>query len=208
MNLFRDVVFDLGGVLVDWNPRHLFISRRGENRAAVDEFLRTVCTPQWHASLDGGEHFAPAARALAEKFPAHVEWITAYVTEWESMFAGPIASAVQQLERCVDRGLRLHALTNYPPEKIAFLYSRFPFMREFYMVVVSGLLGRMKPDARVFEYLVERVGTRECLFVDDRIENVRAARDSGLHALHFDPVEGSERLAALIDSNGLVSDMR
>lgn len=206
MRSFSDVVFDLGGVLVDWDPRHLFVSHMGEDSAAVEEFLSRVCTPQWHARLDGGERFEAAATELARAFPGHAEWIDSYASRWEYMFAGPIADGVELLERCVERGLGLHALTNYPAEKIAFLYTRFPFMRSFDTVVVSGLLGRSKPEPAIYDYMLDRIGGRDCLFVDDRIENVRAARTRGFQALHFDRLRGPERLAVAIDTGRVPED--
>ena len=192
-------MFDLGGVLVDWNPRHLFVSHMGLDRADVETFLGSVCTTEWHQDLDAGRRFAEAIDPLLSAHPGHARWIQAYVADWRHMFAGQFTATVNELMAFVHAGYRVHALTNYPAEQIRFLYERFDFMREFETVVVSGLLGVTKPDQRIFEYLLGVIGATTCLFVDDRAENVAAAREAGIEGLQFDHVTGPARLAALRD---------
>lgn len=189
-----DVVFDLGGVLIDWDPRYLFRDRLAGDPREVDAFLAEVCTPAWHARLDGGASFAAETRALAERFPRHAHWISAYGPEWDKMFAGDFSETVACLEGLAGLGYRLHALSNYPAEHVAFLYRRFSFMRHFDVVVLSGLVGATKPDERLYRYLLERIGRRPCVFVDDRVENVEAARRCGIHAIEFDRRDGIRRL--------------
>ena len=192
----RDVVFDLGGVLIDWDPRYLFRDHLGGNPAEVDAFLADVCTPIWHARLDGGASFAAETRALAARFPQHARWIEAYGSNWHRMFAGSFAESVTCLERLAGRGYRLHALSNYPAEHIRFLYRRFPFMRRFETVVLSGLLRCSKPDPAIYAYVLARIGGRPCLFVDDRAENVSAAIGAGMQAMLFEQASGVEQLWA------------
>ena len=196
----RDIVFDLGGVLIDWDPRYLFRDRLGGEPDAVETFLDTVCTPQWHARLDGGTRFGEHTRELADRFPEHRLWIEHYSTDWERMFAGAFPDTVACLERLVDNGYRLHALSNYPAERIRFLYRAFPFMRRFHTVVLSGLVRAQKPDEALYRYLLERIGRRPCLFVDDREENVAAARRCGMHAMLFGREDGVARLAEILEA--------
>lgn len=197
MSRVRDVVFDLGGVLVDWDPRHLFLGHLGANRPAVESFLSDICSREWHQGLDAGGGFELATEQLAAHDPEHAHWIRAYSDQWDRMFAGPIAASMAALEELARRDYRLHALSNYPAEKIAFLYATFPFMRRFHTVVVSGLLGITKPDAAIYRYLLDRIGAETCVFIDDRIENVLAAEASGLRAIHFEPPIDAD---VLIDS--------
>lgn len=194
----RDVVFDLGGVLVDWNPRYLFRDHLGGDPAEVDAFLERVCTPEWHARLDGGASFVAETRALAERFPQHAHWISCYGTKWERMFAGAFDETVACVELLAGRGYRLHALSNYPAEHVRFLYRRFPFMRRFETVVLSGLLGRTKPDEAIYRYVLDRIGGRPCVFVDDRPENVAAAARVGMHAIEFERPGGVGRLLSFL----------
>jgi len=196
----RDVVFDLGGVLVDWDPRYLFRDHLGGDPAEVDAFLAGVCTPAWHARLDGGASFDAETRALAERHPQHARWISCYGAMWEHMFAGELADAVACLELLAERGYRLHALSNYPAEHVRFLYVRFPFMRRFETVVLSGLLGLTKPDERIYRYVLELIGWRPCVFVDDRPENVAAAVRAGMQAIEFDRRDGVARLLAMLEA--------
>ena len=192
----RDVVFDLGGVLVDWDPRYLFRDHLAGDPGEVDAFLAQVCTPEWHARLDGGGSFDRETRALAERFPGHAHWILRYGREWERMFAGVFDESVACLESLAERGYRLHALSNYPAEHVRFLYRRFPFMRRFETVVLSGLVGLSKPDERIYRYVLERIGRRPCVFVDDRPENVAAALSAGMRAIEFDRRDGIAKLLA------------
>jgi 2-haloacid dehalogenase len=194
----RDVVFDLGGVLIDWDPRYLFRDHLAGDPGEVEAFLSEVCTPEWHARLDGGASFAAETRALAERYPQHAHWISRYGADWERMFAGTFAETATCLETLAARGYRLHALSNYPGEHVRFLYRRFPFMRHFETVVLSGLVGSMKPDERIYRYVLERLGGRPCAFVDDRAENVAAACRAGMHAIEFDRRDGVGRLLALL----------
>jgi HAD superfamily hydrolase (TIGR01549 family) len=101
------------------------------------------------------------------------------------MFAGAIEDSVAQVARLRAGGFRLHALSNYPAEQVRFLYRRFPFMSSFHTVVLSGLVGATKPDERIYAYMLSRIGHRKCVFVDDREENVEAARRCGMRAIRF-----------------------
>ena len=194
MKEIRDVVFDLGGVLVDWNPRHLFVRHLGLDPDEVEAFLASVCTTEWHLGLDAGRPFHEAIDSLVRRHPSEAHLIEVYLEKWQHMFAGQFDETVAELRGYVDAGFRVHALTNYPGEQIRFLYERFDFMRLFDTVVVSGLLGFAKPDRRIYEYLLAVIGAPTCLFVDDRPENVEAAAAAGIAGIHFDRQTGAARL--------------
>ncbi len=204
----RDVVFDLGGVLIDWDPRYLFRDHLRGDPAAVEAFLDEVCTPAWHRRLDGGASFDEETRRLARRYPQHAAWIARYGRDWHMMFAGAFDDAVECLETLAARGYRLHALSNYPAEHVAFLYRRFPFMSRFHTVVLSGLVGATKPDERLYRYLEERIGGRPCVFVDDRAENVEAARRCGIAAFQFHREDGVRRLFEVLEGRIDVDDLR
>lgn len=196
----RDVVFDLGGVLIDWDPRYLFRDHLGGESEKVEAFLAEVCTEQWHCQLDSGASFLTLTRELAERFPKHEEWIGRYARDWERMFAGHFPESVAFLDGLIARGHRLHALSNYPAQHIRFLYRTFPFMAKFHTVVLSGLVCAVKPDESLYRYLLERIGRHDCVFIDDREENVIAARRCGMHAVRFVRGNGFEDLADLVES--------
>jgi len=196
----RDVVFDLGMVLVDWNPRYLFVRHLGMTEAEAEHFLAEICSPAWHLELDRGRPFAHGVELLLEAFPEHRKRIESYAQGWPRMFAGPIDSTVAQLHALRDRGVRVHALSNYPPQQIRFLYERFEFMPVFHSVLISGLLQIVKPDQEVFRRLLATIGAPTCVFIDDRIENITAAQAAGIEAIHFTREEGPARIARLIES--------
>lgn len=194
----RDIVFDLGGVLIDWDPRYLFRDHLGGEPDAVEAFLADVCTPQWHRRLDGGASFAELTAELAREHSRHGDWIARYASDWERMFAGALEESVEQVARLRNSGYRLHALSNYPAQRIRFLYRVYPFMADFDTVVLSGLVGATKPDERIYAYMLDRVGGRPCLFVDDRQENVDAARRAGMRAVRFVRGDGFDEMMEIL----------
>jgi 2-haloacid dehalogenase len=180
------VVFDLGGVLIDWNPRHLYRTLIPDERA-MEEFLATVCTGPWNECQDAGRTIAEAEAELLARHPQHEELIRAYYAQFDRMLAGPIHGTVAILEALHEQGVPLYALTNWSRETFHHARRRFAFLQRFRGIVVSGELGMMKPDARIFWHLTETHGLRpaDCLFIDDSPKNVAGARAAGLQAIHF-----------------------
>ncbi len=198
-----DVIFDLGHVLVDWDPRYLYRVRFGGDDAAMEHFLSQVCSPDWHRRVDAGLPWAQAIAELLLKYPAHAAHIRAYRSGWAQMFAGEVPGTPALLRRLQARGYRLHALSNYPVEPVEFLYQRYPWMEAFEHVVISGRLGVSKPDRRIYEHLLEVIerAPHSCLFIDDRLENVVGARALGIDAIRF---EDAGRLAHALAARGIL----
>jgi 2-haloacid dehalogenase len=188
------VVFDLGGVLIDWDPRLLYRKLLADE-AAVEEFLATVCTPEWNAEQDRGRPFAEGVAELVERHPAHAAAITAYHERWTEMLGGEIPGTVAVLAELRAAGVPLYALSNWSAETFRLTRGRFPFLEWFDGLVVSGEEGVTKPDRRSFELLIERFGLvpAATLFVDDSAANVTAARDLGLDAVRFRDAAGLRR---------------
>jgi 2-haloacid dehalogenase len=191
----RDLVFDLGGVLVDWDPAYLYRDYLGMAADDVDDFLAEVCTASWHEQLDRGLSFAAGTRALAAQYPPMAARIQQWDSHWGRMFKGPLGDVDGLLAGLQAGGYRLHALSNYPSEKLDFLYANFSFMRCFHSVTISGLLGVAKPDVAIFAHVSALLGGRPGAFFDDRIENVDAASAAGFCAYHC-PVDSE--LAAIV----------
>jgi 2-haloacid dehalogenase len=200
MQEVTDIVFDLGGVLVDWNPRHLFIGRMSEAPEEVESCLAEVCTRDWHETIDKGVSFESAVGRLIQVVPSREAWIRAYVERWEEMFAGEFTPVVELLAELDDRGYRLHALSNYPRQQIAFLYRTYPFMRRFHSVVISGLIGMIKPQHGIYRYLIDRIGRDAFVFLDDSPANVEAAVGLGIHAYLLRGTDDVGRLDMLRDA--------
>ncbi len=182
----KAVVFDLGGVLIDWDPRYLYRKLLADE-AAVEEFLATVCTPEWNAEQDRGRPFAEGIAELVERYPAQAAAIAAYAERWPEMLGGDIPGTVELLAELRAAGMPMYALTNWSAETFVVARERFPFLDWFDGVLVSGEERMIKPDPRFFRLLVDRFGLRPetTFFVDDSEANVEAARRLGLDAVRF-----------------------
>jgi 2-haloacid dehalogenase len=181
------VVFDLGGVLIDWNPRHLYRKLFAGDEAAMEDFLATVCTPEWNRCQDAGRSFVDGARLLKVQYPEKAELIDAYGARFDEMLAGPIAGSVDILAELRDRGTPLYGLTNWSAETFAPARERFAFLSWFRGILVSGEVKIIKPDPRMFELLIERfaIDPYHTVYIDDAEVNTAAARPFGIHAIHF-----------------------
>ena len=182
----KAVVFDLGGVLIDWDPRYLYRKLLADE-AAVEEFLATVCTPEWNAEQDRGRPFAEGVAELVERHPEHAAAIAAYHERWPEMVAGDIPGTVEVLAELQAAGVPLYALTNWSAETFAITRGRFEFLEWFDGLLVSGEERVTKPDPAIFQLLLDRFGLdpTATVFVDDSEANVAAARRLGFDAIGF-----------------------
>lgn len=180
------VVFDLGGVLIDWNPRHLY-RKLFADEAVMELFLSTVCTQAWNERQDAGRTFAEAAALLRAEHPHHAELIDAYGARFDEMMKGPIEGSVRILETLHRKGVPLFALSNWSRETFPLAERRFTFLQLFRGRVISGEIGMIKPDPRIFEHLLERfaIPAGDAVYIDDNPRNAAAATALGLHGIHF-----------------------
>ena len=181
------VVFDLGGVLIDWDPRHLYRKLFAGDEAAMEHFLATVCTREWHRHHDAGRSFAEGARILRAQHPDKAELIDAFGTRQAEMMAGPIAGSVEILRELRLRGTPLYALSNWPAEGFVEALERFDFLHWFRGIAISGEIGAIKPQPRIYEVLLERfaIDPLSTIFIDDVEANASAAQSFGIHPIHF-----------------------
>ena len=180
------VVFDLGAVLIDWNPRYLF-RLLIDDPDELERFLAEVTTAAWNHEQDRGRSWADGVAELAERHPDHAHLIRAYHERWSEMLGGPIEGTVDVLAELRDAGVALYALTNWSAETFPVALERYAFMGWFRGVVVSGEVGAAKPEPAVYQALMERYGVvpAESVFVDDQPLNVEAARRLGFTAIQF-----------------------
>jgi 2-haloacid dehalogenase len=185
--MHKSVIFDLGGVLIDWNPRHLYRKLFPGDETAMERFLGEICTMEWHIQHDAGRPFVETCAELKLKHPGHDALIDAYGDRYQEMIAGAIDGTVVLLERLAAGGVPLYAITNYPAQAFPWAQQRFPFMTLFRDIAVSGYERIMKPEAELFRILFRRnnLVPEETIFIDDSIKNVDAARALGLQAIHF-----------------------
>ncbi|HKG20497.1 MAG TPA: HAD family phosphatase [Blastocatellia bacterium] len=185
------IVFDLGGVLVDWNPRHLYKKLLADDPDFVEWFLSNICTPEWNAKQDAGRPFAEAVAELSLQHPGYENLISAFHTRWEEMVAGAIEPTVAILAELGRAGYPLYALSNWSAETFALMRDRFEFLGWFRAVIISGEARMIKPDPEIYYLLLSEIGrpAGECLFIDDSLPNVLAARDLGFKVIHFQSPE-------------------
>lgn len=194
MNNITTIIFDLGGVLVDWNPRYLF-KKVFDNDAEVEHFLENICTQHWNEQQDAGRSIAEANRELIEMHPQHRDNIEAYYGRWEEMLQGTIEGSVEILTSLHNsRTHKLLALTNWSAETFPIAKERFSFFDCFEDILVSGEIGLKKPDSRIFNMLLEKhdLSPGETLFIDDALHNVEAATALGINAIQFESVKQLE----------------
>ena len=186
----RTVVFDLGGVVIDWNPRHLYRKLFPGDAAGMEAFLAEVCSPEWNAEQDAGRPFAEGIALAQARHPQHAERIAAYWERWEEMVPGPIDGAPELLRALRAQGLPMYALSNWSAETWPRARGRFDFWDCFEGVVISGEIRMAKPDPAIYEHLLERFALERgtTLFVDDAPANVEAALAVGMQALRFTSV--------------------
>ncbi len=188
------VIFDLGGVLIDWNPRHLF-RKLFDDEQAMEHFLRHVCTPEWHLQHDAGKPFAETRDELKQRYPEHAALIDAFGDRHDEMFPGAITGTVALLERLAAAGVPLYAITNFPAQTYPVAQQRFAFLNLFRDVAVSGYERLVKPDPELFRILLRRnnIAPSQAVFIDDSLRNVEAANALGLQGVHFTSPETLER---------------
>jgi 2-haloacid dehalogenase len=180
-------IFDLGGVLIDWNPRYLYRRLFDGDDAAMERFLAEICNSDWNLQQDAGRPFAEACALLVDRHPEQKALIEAYYDRWIDMLAGPIDETVEILRELKARGTPLYALTNWSAETFPLALERYDFLRWFRGTIVSGAEKLVKPDPRIYRLLLERFGIdpAAAVYIDDNPKNAEAATALGLHGIHF-----------------------
>ena len=181
------VVFDLGGVLIEWDPRHLYRKLFAGDEAAMEHFLATVCTQHWNERMDGGLAFADACAPLLASHPERASEILAWGQRFAEMMDAPIHGTVEILDELHRQGVPLYALTNWSAETFPHAQRRFAFLDRFRGIVVSGHEGMIKPDPRIYQLLLDRhaIAAGDAVYIDDNPRNAAAATALGLHGIHF-----------------------
>jgi L-amino acid N-acyltransferase YncA len=193
------VVFDLGGVLIDWSPRRLY-RKLIDDPVELDHFLTEVASMQWHSASDRGRSVADGVAELVATHPAEAALIEAFDTRWQEMFGGELPASVDVVRELRDGGIRLLGLTNWPADKFPAARAAFPVLGELEGIVVSGEEGIAKPDREIFDRLLTRydIDPATAVYVDDRAEHVEAAQRVGLRGVQFTGADSLRRdLSAL-----------
>jgi len=192
------VAFDIGGVLLDWNPRHLYRKFFGADEAAMERFLAEVCTQEWNTRFDAGRPFAEGVAEAIAAHPDLAEPITAYQLRWQEMVGGAFEGTVAILRELRRSGVRTYALSNWSAETFPETRARFPFLDEMDGVLISGDVKLGKPDPAIFRAFLSRFSltAESTVYIDDLQPNVAVATELGMIALRF------------VDAAQLRSDLR
>lgn len=181
------IIFDLGGVLIDWNPRYVY-KQLYLTEDAMEHFLSEICTNSWNEKQDEGRSFQEATELLINNFPEYKNEIIAYYSRWKDMLGGPIHATVDIFSKLRDLNkYRIFALTNWSDESFPVALEMFDFLHWFDGIVVSGAEKLKKPDPDIFRVLFDRynINSVNAVFIDDNHANIVAARQLGLNTIHF-----------------------
>jgi 2-haloacid dehalogenase len=187
MTTVDTIIFDLGGVLIDWNPRYLY-RKIFKTEEEITWFFENICTPAWNDEQDAGRSFAEATEELVLKYPEHEVAVRAWYGRWQETIAGALPDTVAILRQLKEqKGHRLYALTNWSAESFPWALENFDFLHWFEGIVVSGAEKTRKPFPDIYQILFNRysVDPERAVFIDDNIKNVVGARDVGMHTIHF-----------------------
>ncbi len=183
------IIFDLGGVLVDWNPAYLY-RKIFPDEEEMNFFLREICSPEWNAMQDAGRPLAEATATLVAQYPHYKPQIESYYGRWTEMVNGIFQGTVDILESLArKKSYRLLALTNWSQETFPFALRHYDFLKHFEGILVSGEEKLIKPDPRIFELFLQRYDIKDpggALFIDDNVANVETAKRIGLQAILFE----------------------
>lgn len=197
---FKSIIWDLGGVLIDWNPAYVF-DQLFEDEEKKQYFFQHVCTSDWNEEQDAGRSIRLATEELIARHPEWRTYIEAYYGRWTEMLKGPIPESVAILKELKDsKRFQLYALTNWSAELFPIALERFDFLHWFDGRVVSGEERMRKPFPEFYHLLLNRyqLQPNEVLFIDDNLRNIRAAEEIGIHSIHFhSPQQLRERLEEL-----------
>lgn len=204
MKQIETVVFDLGGVLIDWNPEYLY-KKIFSDEKEMSYFLANICTPDWNEQQDGGRSLSEATETLVAAHPHYESAIRAFYGRWHEMLNGPIKETVEILrELKQNTSLKLYALTNWSAETFPIAYQQYDFLHWFENIIVSGRERTRKPFPEIFQLLCDRlqVTPESSIFIDDNLRNVKAANSFGFQSIHF---ISAEQLGKTLEEKGLLS---
>jgi len=181
------VTFDLGGVLIDWNPRHLYRKLFGPDEAAMEAFLSQICTPEWNSRLDAGRPFAEAVAELVAAYPDRAEAVSAYYVRWPEMLGSAFEGTLAIVRELKAAGYRTYALSNWSAETFGWTRQQFGWLDELDGILISGEVKLSKPDPAIFREFLSRfsLDPTATVYVDDWDRNVAAATAMGMAAIQF-----------------------
>ncbi len=192
-NTFQSIIFDFGGVLLDWNPHNLY-RRYFNNPHEIDQFLSEINFPEWNLQQDKGRPFSQGVAELSAKFPKYSQLIHAYSENWGESIVGPITGTIGILKSLKNAGYAIYGLSNWSSETFPIAYEKYDFFKLFDGIIISGEVKLVKPDPAIFEIMLKMINhpAAECLLIDDSAPNIATAEMLGFTAIHFKSPEQLE----------------
>ena len=187
MKQIKNIIFDLGGVLIDWNPEYVYQKIITDEKERKD-FLENICTMSWNEEQDGGRSIQEANNLLLSLYPDKSDYILAFYQRWEEMLKGPIEGTVEVLKQLkLNNKYKIYALTNWSAETFPRALELFDFLHWFDGRIVSGEEKTRKPFREIYALTLSRFGmdASETLFIDDNYRNITAAEACGIQSTHF-----------------------
>lgn len=203
MQKIKTIIFDLGGVLIDWSPEYVYLKEFRGDRAQMDWFLNHVCAWDWNVNQDAGYPIAKATEERIAMFPEYESFIRMYYGRWEEMLGFTHNGTLAILKELVDNpDYRVLALTNWSGETWPKAIAKFPWLQWFEGILVSGDEGMRKPFANIYELMLSRysIQAEEAIFIDDSLKNIEGCEKLGIKGIHF---KDSRTLAAQLRAAGL-----
>jgi len=188
MKQIDTIIFDLGGVLIDWNPRYVYNEVFEGDTEKVEWFLNNICTSAWNLQQDAGKLMVTATEELVVEYPQYENWIRMYYDRWEDMLKDALPETVSILKDIKSSGnYRIYALTNWSAETFHIALERFDFLQLFEGILVSGAEKMAKPDKAIYKLTLNRIdiNPNKTLFIDDSLPNIKGAQTVGLNTIHF-----------------------
>ena len=184
--MIKNIIFDFGGVLLDWNPHYLYDPYFGDVEKA-EWFLTNICTYPWNAQHDAGKPVAEGTTELVAQYPEWEKEIRMYYSEFEKMLSGQIADMEEYIKELKGRGFRIYGLSNWSVETFAMIRPKYPILDLMEDMVISGKEKVMKPDAKIYQIALSRFGIKpeESVFIDDNVNNIIGCEAAGIHGIVF-----------------------
>jgi 2-haloacid dehalogenase len=187
----KTIIFDLGGVLIDWNPEYVYLKEFNGDRIKMKWFFDNICTPCWNEQQDEGKLMKKATQERVKLFPKYKRLIEMFYGRWEEMLKEEIYGTVKILENLKMNNYRLIALTNWSAETFPIAIKKYKFLKLFEGIVVSGEIKMLKPFKEIYDFTLKKynLDPKECVFIDDRLENIQGAVRCGINGIQFESPE-------------------
>jgi 2-haloacid dehalogenase len=187
----QTIIFDLGGVLIDWNPEYVYLKEFNGDRIKMKWFFENICTSSWNEQQDGGKLMKEATKERVKLFPEYKKLIEIFYGRWEEMLKDEISGTVKIIQDLKKNNYRLIALTNWSAETFPIAIKKYKFLELFEGIVVSGEIKMLKPFKEIYDYTIEKynLDPKKCVFIDDRLDNVEGAVICGINGIQFESPE-------------------